>query len=247
MRGSGVTDKGMVRAENQDCYQLEIMNDSRRAVAVLCDGMGGAQAGSVASSIAAESFMTHIKACFASGDAEEGELTGMVQEACDYANIRVYDRSFAAFDCMGMGTTLVGALIQGETGIVVNVGDSRAYQISDGEITQITRDHSLVEELVQCGAITREEAKTHPNRNVITRALGAEQRVQCDLFGITFREGDQILLCSDGLSNLVSEAEMLAASSEGPDRMTENLLQMALGRGASDNVTVVVLQQGAGD
>lgn len=247
MRGSGVTDKGMVRAENQDCYQLEIMNDGRRAIAVLCDGMGGAQAGSVASSIAAESFMAHIKACFASGDAEEGALKSIAQEACDYANIRVYDRSFAKFDCIGMGTTLVGALIQGETGVVVNVGDSRAYRISDGSITQITRDHSLVEELVQCGAITREEAKTHPNRNVITRALGSEQRVQCDLFGISFRDGDQILLCSDGLSNLVSEEEMLAASAQAPECMTENLLQMALERGASDNVTVVVLQQSADD
>ena len=243
MKGCGVTDKGMVRAENQDCYQLEIMDDGQCAVAVLCDGMGGAQAGSVASSIAVESFMTHIKACLAAGDARDGELTGIVQEACDYANIRVYDRSFADFGCMGMGTTLVGVLIQEDETIVVNVGDSRAYQISDGTIARITRDHSLVEELIQCGAITREEAKTHPNRNVSTRALGVEQHVQCDLFGITLHKGDQILLCSDGLSNLVSEEEMLAVSSEEPKRMTEKLLQMALERGASDNVTVVVLRR----
>lgn len=241
MKGCGVTDKGMVRTENQDCYQLEIIEEEQCAVAVLCDGMGGAQAGSVASSIAVESFMTHVKACFATGGAENGELTGIVQEACDYANIRVYDRSFADFGCMGMGTTLVGVLVQGDETIVVNIGDSRAYQISDGTIARITKDHSLVEELIQCGAITREEAKSHPNRNVITRALGVEQHVQCDLFGIAFQEGDQILLCSDGLSNLVSEEEMLAASSAEPEKMTERLLQMALERGASDNVTVVVL------
>ena len=245
MIGSGVTDKGMVRAENQDCYQLEIMNDGRCAIAVLCDGMGGAQAGSVASSIASESFMTHVRACAVSETMEYDVMAGVLQEACDYANIRVYDRSFAKFDCMGMGTTLVGALIQGESGIVVNVGDSRAYHISNGEIVQITTDHSYVEELVQCGAITREEAKTHPNRNVITRALGVEQRVRCDLFRVDFRAGDLLLLCSDGLSNLVSEDEMLAASSEAPDRMTERLLQMALERGASDNVTIVVLRQRA--
>ena len=243
MKGCGVTDKGMVRTENQDCYQLEIMENGECAVAVLCDGMGGAQAGSVASNIAVESFMTHVKACFAAGEAENGELAGIVQEACDYANIRVYDRSFADFGCMGMGTTLVGVLTREDETIVVNVGDSRAYQISEGTITRITRDHSLVEELIQCGAITREEAKNHPNRNVITRALGVEQHVQCDLFGIAFHEGDQILLCSDGLSNLVSEEEMLAASSEEPEMMTEKLLQMALERGASDNVTIVVLRR----
>ena len=101
----------------------------------------------------------------------------------------------------------------------------------------------MVEELIQCGAITREEAKTHPNRNVITRALGVEQHVQCDLFGIILKEGDQILLCSDGLSNLVSEDEMLAAASEEPERMTESLLNLAMERGASDNVTVVVLRR----
>lgn len=243
MRGCGVTDKGMVRTENQDCYQLEIMDDGHDAVAVLCDGMGGAQAGSVASSIAVESFMTHVKACLAADGMAGGTLRGIAQEACDYANIRVYDRSFADFGCMGMGTTLVGALIQDEEAVIVNVGDSRAYRISEGTIARITRDHSLVEELIQCGAITREEAKTHPNRNVITRALGVEQHVQCDLFGIILKEGDQILLCSDGLSNLVSEDEMLAAASEEPERMTESLLNLAMERGASDNVTVVVLRR----
>jgi len=209
MRGYGITDRGMVRKENQDSFRLAMIEDQDCAVLVLCDGMGGAQAGSVASRMAVESFMTHALSCLQLRDVS-CELDAAVRDATAYANIKVYDRSFVDFGCMGMGTTLVAAIIRGEEALVVNVGDSRALLFSNGIAAQITRDHSLVEDMIQQGAITRTAARRHPRRNVITRALGVEQTVKCDVFRPELRPGDVLLLCSDGLSNLVEEGEMLS-------------------------------------
>jgi protein phosphatase len=143
---------------------------------------------------------------------------------------------------MGMGTTLVGAIIRGGEALVVNVGDSRALLFSGGAAAQVTRDHSLVEDMIQQGALTRAAARRHPRRNVITRALGVEQTVKCDVFRRT-EPGDVLLLCSDGLSNLVEEGEMLSAleASGEPEPFCSALMQLALSRGAPDNVTAVAL------
>ncbi|MDO4749915.1 MAG: Stp1/IreP family PP2C-type Ser/Thr phosphatase [Eubacteriales bacterium] len=242
MKGFGITDRGVVRTENQDCFRIEIMEDTGNAAVVLCDGMGGAQAGSVASRIAAEAFMSHALSCFRRPDGVR-DLSRTIRECSDYANIKVYDRSFSDFGCMGMGTTLVGVLrFEGET-LVVNVGDSRAYLINTEFSERITRDHSLVEDLVRNGTITPEAAKLHPRRNVITRALGVEQQVKCDVFRPTLRDGDVLLLCSDGLSNLVEETEFIRilADSSDPEAYCRALLALAMERGAPDNVTVVAL------
>lgn len=239
----GLTDRGKVRSENQDSFLLDALDDESCAMLVLCDGMGGAQAGSTASFIASESFILHTRACLElHRDAKP--LREIVYEAANYANIRVYDRSYGDFSCMGMGTTLVGALVREDDCYIVNIGDSRAYHISPivHEITRITRDHSLVEELVRRGRITREEAKTHPRKNVITRALGVEQSMKCDIFPLLILEGDVLLLCSDGLSNLVSDEEILDAVLAGPDAesICRGLIDTALERGAPDNVTIVI-------
>lgn len=243
MEGFGITDKGKVRQENQDRFIIRILNDES-AVVVLCDGMGGAQAGSVASTMAAEAFAAHALACLNSPE-DERDISEIAVDAVNYANIKVYDRSFADFGCIGMGTTLVAAIVKMNRSVIVNVGDSRCYLISDGNIKLITRDHSLVEELVGRGTLTRDEAKQHPRKNVITRAMGVEQSVICDVFAPDMKKGDYLLFCSDGLSNLVSDEELLSVfkESSGLDDICNGLLDMALKRGAEDNVTVSALRR----
>jgi serine/threonine protein phosphatase PrpC len=242
MKGFGITDRGAVRRENQDSFRMEILEGGDSAVMVLCDGMGGAQAGSVASRMAEEAFMTHALSCFMQPGGP-GDLEQVITDANNYANIKVYDRSFADFGCMGMGTTLVGVLVHGSETVVSNVGDSRAYLLTGGEAVRITRDHSLVEDLVLQGKLSREAARKHPRRNVITRALGVEQTVKCDVFRPAMKPGDLLLLCSDGLSNLVRESELVSALAENPDleSFCRFLLKLTLDRGAPDNVTVAVL------
>ena len=240
----GVTHRGVVRQENQDKLRYSLMGGGELLAAVLCDGMGGAQAGSVASAIAADTFMSHA----ANSLDESSSPTDMhmiLTEAVNYANIKVYDRAFSDFSCMGMGSTLVGLLINGKRASVVNVGDSRAYLLGKRRITQITRDHSLVEDMVSRGKITRAEAQNHPQKNIITRAIGVEASVSSDLFDIKLSAGNRILLCSDGLSNLVSGEEMLLISgnNQTPEKACEALLDLALKRGAPDNVTVFMAER----
>ena len=144
-----------------------------------------------------------------------------------------------------MGTTLVALMVRKSEAVLVNVGDSRGYWFAEGHIQQVTRDHSHVQELVDRGIITQGEARSHPRRNLITRAVGLERRIVTDIFRLDLRPGDRVLLCSDGLSNLVSEAELSAALAEEQDLPTccQTLLAMALERGAPDNVTIVILER----
>jgi serine/threonine protein phosphatase PrpC len=243
MEGFGITDKGKVRQENQDRFIIRIL-DEDSAVVVLCDGMGGAQAGSVASTMAADAFATHVTECLSLPD-DTRDISEIAVDAVNYANIKVYDRSFADFGCIGMGTTLVAAVIKKDRSVIVNVGDSRCYLVSNGNIKLITRDHSLVEELVGRGTLTRDEARSHPRKNVITRAMGVEQSVICDVFAPELSKGDHLLFCSDGLSNLVMDEEILSVfkDSDRLDDICNSLLDMAMKRGAEDNVTVSVLRR----
>ena len=239
----GITHRGAVRNENQDRFRYSLMG-SDLLTAVLCDGMGGAQAGSVASTIATDTFMSH--AANSLDESSSGDDMHMIlTEAVNYANIKVYDCAFADFSCMGMGSTLVGLLVNGKRACVVNVGDSRAYLIGKRRITQITRDHSLVEDMVSRGKITRAQAQNHPQKNIITRAVGVEASVTSDLFDIKLSSGNRILLCSDGLSNLVSSEEMLLISGNNPspEKTCEALLDMAMKRGAPDNITVFIAER----
>lgn len=242
MKLYALSDRGKVRKENQDSFMLYKAPEERYVVAVVCDGMGGALAGSTASAMAAESFMTHVRARL---DAEEDAvLADVLREAAKYANLKVYDRSYTDFGCMGMGTTLVGVIIRGDECLAVNVGDSRLYHLSGGDIRQVSVDHSLVEHLIRAGQISRREGKTHPQKNIITRAVGVEQTVELDIFSVPFSPGDSLLLCSDGLTNLVEDDELLTsltADSE-PEAACAVLMQLALSRGAGDNVTLAVIK-----
>ncbi|MGI6029430.1 MAG: Stp1/IreP family PP2C-type Ser/Thr phosphatase [Candidatus Heteroscillospira sp.] len=230
-----MTDIGKVRKENQDSFLIHELGGA--VIGVVCDGMGGARSGNVASELAAECFTEHIRECMESGDIALPEL---VREGASYSNVRVYDRAFTDFTCEGMGTTLVGGVFSDGGACIANVGDSRAYMISRGVIWQITTDHSYVEELVRKGIIPREAARTHPKRNYITRALGLGRDVECDVYNVEAQPGNIILLCSDGLSNMLEEEEMLAISGtcRTPDELCAALMEAALKREATDNITV---------
>jgi serine/threonine protein phosphatase PrpC len=243
MRAFGMTHRGAVRKENQDCFRLEAPADAEMITAVLCDGMGGAQAGSVASSMAADAFMSHA-ANSLDPLSSAADMRGILTDAVNYANIKVYDRSFSDFACMGMGSTLVAALMTAKRTVIANVGDSRAYLITGGRAEQITRDHSLVGEMVEKGLITRDEAKSHPKKNIITRAVGVEASVKSDIFELKAVPGSAVLLCSDGISNLITDEELGAMVSGGLSDLESccaQLLGLAINRGAPDNVTVLLL------
>ena len=236
----GITDCGLIRKMNQDCYaSCELENGT---LAVVCDGMGGAKSGNVASQMAVDCFVNAVRD--SSADDEPGAV---LNRALDEANDAVRQRSLDDPDCSGMGTTLVAAYLQNDLhGYVLNVGDSRGYLIGASGIRQITRDHSLVAEMVARGKLTPEEARSHPNKNIITRALGTDRRTPGDLFEVDLQPDEFILLCSDGLSNVVTEQEILYEVLHGgaADSCCQRLLEIALHRGAPDNVTVVLLAAG---
>lgn len=235
----GISDVGAVRKQNQDAYYVSSA-DERYPFAVVCDGMGGARAGNVASSVAVESFVATLQEGL---KAEEPDVEALLRRAVEQANELVCYRAAVDESCRGMGTTLVAAVVERDRLRLVNVGDSRAYVVSTQGIRQLTRDHSVVEDLVERGEITHEEARLHPQKNLITRALGAEAQVVVDSYTAP-REGRFLLLCSDGLSNVVTDQELLFELIHGGPAAEgcERLLHLALSRGAPDNVTVVLIQ-----
>ena len=246
MRSYGLTDKGKLRQNNQDTFVITRCSSRNCSIVALCDGMGGANAGDIASGISVRSFVEFVNARLTSRVNKNPVIEKVLKDAVDEANDVAYEYSLFDLSLNGMGTTLVGGIIcdDGEAHIV-NVGDSRAYLLSSSNVTQITTDHSFVEELVRVGAITREQASTHPQKNVITRALGTEKTVECDYYRLKLNDGERLLLCSDGLSNLVSETEMLSVFSKSgtPEEMCTGLLELTYQHGASDNVTIVVLEK----
>lgn len=241
MQSWGLTDPGCVRKQNQDAYRIEKL-DRSNLLCVVCDGMGGAKSGNIASTLAVEVFAEEIRRCWVPNMDQE-KTDQMLRSAVKLANFTVFDQSaqFEEFD--GMGTTLVAVLVQGRKATVVNVGDSRAYCIDRGGIRQITKDHSLVQLMVDRGDLTAEVAKSYPGKNFITRAIGTEPLVLCDIFHRDLNKGDFLLLCSDGLSNLMDDQEILFEVVHGVNkqRCCKRLLSIAKNRGAPDNVTSVLV------
>ena len=239
MNALGKTDVGLRRHENQDTFAVETIG--KNVAAVVCDGMGGAEGGQIASSLAVETFMKELRALLRE-DMSVGQLRELASFCVAQANTAVYERALED-DCRGMGTTLVSA-VAGEKGTVVcNVGDSRAYLIRGDQITRITHDHSVVQTLVESGNITAEEARTHPNRNLITRALGTEEVTQCDAFEVAFQRGDKLLLCTDGLVVTATDEDICRAVCAGKssEQDLDDLIALAKAQGAPDNVTVVLV------
>lgn len=242
----GKSDVGKRRAVNQDDFVIKKCSDDVMFV-VVCDGMGGAAGGNIASSLATAAF------CEVMDEADkinpsffgmtEEEITDLLISAVDAANERVFNKSGEDPTLEGMGTTLVGCLLTGEKLYVVNVGDSRLYAERDGVIEQISHDHSYVQYLVDIGKMTPEEAKEAKNKNIITRAVGTEKSVVADVFETTVKPGNHIVLCSDGLTNMVEDSEIAEKIALGDLQLAcESLIDLANERGGLDNITSVILE-----
>ncbi len=237
-----MTDIGLVRKDNQDAYAAEYHAPSGHTVAVVCDGMGGAAGGRLASHIAVTTFMEELKRVLLP-DMTPEQLREASSCAVSLANKAIRSAAEETEDCRNMGTTLVSAVSYDGGVVVSNVGDSRAYHITQEGIVRITKDHSLVESMVERGDITAEEARRHPNRNLITRALGPDMSAACDGYICPMAAGDFLLLCTDGLVDTVTDQEMLfeVIHGEGPDTCLSRLLDISKRQGAPDNVTAVLL------
>ncbi len=240
MEAWGLTDLGNVRQQNQDYYEI-LSLEGQRTLLVVCDGMGGAKSGNVASKLATEVFVGEVRRT-ARPEMDAKQIEKMLRGAVELANRAVFEQSKVSSDFEGMGTTLVAAFLTPELAVIANVGDSRAYIFDKEGIRFVTVDHSLVELMVQRGDITREQAKNHPGKNLITRAVGTEAKVSADIYRQNLRPGDAILLCSDGLSNEMADQEILFEVVHGvrKEGCCQRLLDIAKGRGAPDNVTVVL-------
>ena len=241
MQHWALTDRGCVRSQNQDTYMTHQL-DKNTLLCVVCDGMGGAKSGNVASQMAAEVFVQEIQRSWMAGMSKE-RISQIMQAAVRQANTTVFQQSRQFEEFQGMGTTLVAALIQGKLATVVNVGDSRAYKVDRDGIRQITKDHSMVQLMVDRGELTPEMAKTYPGKNLITRAVGTESTVVTDVFQLEVEKDDCLLLCSDGMSNMMDDQEILFEVVHGVNKegCCQRLLDIATGRGAPDNVTSVLI------
>ncbi len=246
MEWFGLTDKGRVRPTNQDIYQIEAREENKTALLVVCDGMGGANAGNVASRFAAQVFTESIKAAL-TGALDAKTRQELLTRALDEANETVFSLAGRQPEFRGMGTTLVAALVQGDQVTILNVGDSRAYLFDGTRLHQLTEDHSYVEEMRRQGRITEADARTHPQKNLITRAVGVEPVVEGDLFEARLGEDEVLLLCSDGLTGM-AEDEKIADTLKTAKTLAlagDALLTLALEGGGRDNITVALFTRGA--
>ena len=244
----GMTDVGMCRSDNQDYFKTAKAPDGM-LLAVVCDGMGGAAGGSTASRMAAEEFCRHAADTLyerykKKEELTEGQIRDILERAVHRANLKVYTAAVSDRHLQGMGTTLTGALLREDWFWVVSVGDSRAYQFRGRRGRLITHDHSYVQMLLDAGHITEEEAAVHPQKNIITRAVGTKSVVETDVFSGPLQPGDTMLLATDGLTNLLTREELIEVISQKQSlRHTVNeLVGGANAKGGDDNITAVVIQ-----
>ena len=207
------TDKGLVRENNQDAYAVGEL-PGEVAWAVVCDGMGGAAGGNIASALAVKVISDKITSSY-NEKMRDSSIKNLLDSAITAANIEVYDMAYSRPDLKGMGTTVVAVVVRDNVAHIAHAGDSRAYLVNKDGVEQITVDHSLVQNLVDRGEITKEEAEHHPNKNVITRALGVDKRIDVDFSEIDMQENETLVLCTDGLSNCVNNSEMAEDIKDG--------------------------------
>lgn len=238
MKAYAKTDIGAKRQTNQDyifCSMQPV--GSLPNLFIVADGMGGHKAGDLASRYTVEKFLDSVK-----GSEAENPIS-IIEEAVRYANLALMDKAKESIDYEGMGTTLVVATFIDKSLYIANVGDSRLY-IVNNEIQQITRDHSLVEEMINLGEIDRRNARTHEKKNIITRAIGVDSKVVADFFEVEYSKGDIILMCSDGLSNMIEDEDMKMIINEGNDvsEIANKLIEVANNNGGKDNISVVLVE-----
>lgn len=243
----GCTDLGRTRPINEDGYYIsDYSREYDTMYAIVADGMGGHRAGEIASALAIEEICAHINRGFCVGMSVP-ELKELLVASVKQANRSIYEKSQSEKDCQGMGTTGTVCFVTGERVFVAHVGDSRAYLLRGERLHQVTTDHSLVNELLMSGQITAEEAVHHPHKNVITRALGTDSGVEIDLYEFKIQPGDLLLLCSDGLSNMLSDSDLACLMAEGREKpmeeLAKTLVSAANEKGGLDNVTAVLLKK----
>lgn len=253
---AGNSDVGMKRSVNQDSFILKSYSE-KTCLCIVCDGMGGARGGCEASKIASEKFVSIIDDFVTpyignkNKKLQGSEIERAMLDAAYQANTAVHDYSLIHPTLKGMGTTLVACLIIKNSIFCVNVGDSRAYLIENNTITQITKDHSYVQHLLEMGEITEQEAENFPNKNIITRAVGTESEVKADLIRKTVSEGAYLLLCSDGLTNFVSNEGILDMINKGDEKRLDQvklsltvrrLIDNANANGGADNITAILVR-----
>lgn len=238
MRIVGGSDIGKVRKENQDAFWVS-ETDRNSCVAVVCDGMGGMNGGQVASNKAVQTVREYCAANRIAGNHTEKQMLDLMQRC----NQTVFHEANENSEYSGMGTTMVLAVIENEIVSIANIGDSRGYHITNGSVRQVTKDHSAVQELVDIGQLTERQAKIHPNKNIITRAIGVEEEAEVDFYRFDAKSGDVILLCTDGLTNFVDENEIQFEIAGGDlGDLPQRLIELANSRGGTDNITVVAIQ-----
>ena len=233
-----ITDIGCIRKVNQDfVYTSEMPVGSLPNLFLLADGMGGHRAGDYASKATVETMVEKIE------NSTDAEPVKVFREAISAANALIYEKASTEMAMEGMGTTIVAACLVGNELQIANIGDSRLYLIND-KIRQITKDHSLVEEMVRLGNIKKSEARNHPDKNIITRAVGVNDTVEADYFTVDAKEGDCILMCSDGLSNMVEDEQIRLILEQGRDIVdkVQKLVEAAKKNGGLDNISVILVE-----
>lgn len=242
MRIVAKTDKGHVRDSNQDAYAVGEFSDEV-AWAVVCDGMGGAAGGNIASALAVKVISDKINVSYRE-QMRDSSIKNMLDSALNAANVEVFDMAESKQELKGMGTTVVCAIVKDGQAYIAHAGDSRAYILKNGEISQITTDHSMVQDLLDRGKITSEQALNHPNKNIITRAVGVDENIEIDFDQIDLDDDTTLLLCTDGLSNYVSNEEILELTSDGKHyAFADRLVNKANENGGGDNITAVVISK----
>jgi len=238
---AAVTDRGRKRPSNEDAFGFSV----EHGVYLVCDGMGGAAAGEIASSLAVDE-MLRLLSRRGAGGKDAVAMPQLAEEAIGAANEAIFSRSQRNYKLSGMGTTLVGLLVEERRVWVINIGDSRCYRLRNHRLEQITQDHSLVEEQVRLGRMTRSEALRSPLRNVITRALGTQSRVTPDVFELEAEPGDLFLLCSDGLTRELTDPliESLLGIDLPLDALCSRLVETAKKAGGHDNITCILVRAG---
>lgn len=240
LKAYGKTDTGRVRTSNQDAFICGRLSDEELFV-VVCDGMGGANGGNVASAMAVKVISNRIMEGYRE-DSGSNSIRNMLESAISAANVEIYDASMADPELRGMGTTAIAAVIADDHLYLAHVGDSRAYLVFPDKMEQITRDHSIVQAMVEKGQLTEDEARNHPRKHFITRALGVEDTVECDYTEYPIAAGERILICTDGLTNSLEADDIyrLAQCAEA-ESVPEHLIHAANMAGGSDNITVVLV------
>jgi serine/threonine protein phosphatase PrpC len=240
VKAYGKTDAGRLRESNQDAFICARLSESA-LFCVVCDGMGGVNGGNIASSIAIKVISDRIMDVYRDG-LTSNSIRNLLESAIAAANIEIYDSAMADIDLRGMGTTVVVTLIVNQHLYIAHVGDSRAYLINQDGMEQITKDHSVVQAMVEKGQLTQNEARFHPRKHFITRALGVEDTVDCDYGEQILKKGERLLICTDGLTNMIETDDIYKIiQSVDTELVPERLIHEANMVGGSDNITVVII------